>query len=154
MGDIFLSGRNQCHSIGVKKSYFGCTFHLTPKKVFWWWCWVVGGGWKVTLVSVCVHFIQDQRSKWTQSLTITPDIDPINGLMYLSWWLQKGMTIVYRSYVIGHKFINPTNECGMQYPAQYITLVWLFNVIRKKLLTLSMGMGLRLPPLLTHYVVR
>ena len=32
LGDIFLSGRNQCHSIGVKKSYFGCTFHLTPKK--------------------------------------------------------------------------------------------------------------------------
>ena len=25
------------------------------------------------------------------------------------------MTIVCRSYVIGHKFINPTNECGVQY---------------------------------------
>ena len=29
------------------------------------------------------------------------------------WWTchQKGMTIVCRSYVIGHKFINPTDEC-------------------------------------------
>ena len=26
------------------------------------------------------------------------------------------MTIVCRSYVIGHKFINPTDECGVQYP--------------------------------------
>ena len=33
-------------------------------------------------------------------------IKPINGLMDLSWWLLKGMTIVCRSYVIGHKFIN------------------------------------------------
>ena len=47
--------------------------------------------------------------------TITPDINPINGLMDLSWWLQEGMTIVCRSYVIGHKFINPTEECGVQY---------------------------------------
>ena len=40
MGDIFLSGQNQCHITGVKKSYFCHTFHLRPKKVFWW----VGGG--------------------------------------------------------------------------------------------------------------
>ena len=26
------------------------------------------------------------------------------------------MTIVCRSYVIGHKFINPTDESGVQYP--------------------------------------
>ena len=61
MGDIFLSGQNQCHITGVKKSYFCHTFHLRPKKVFWWvvggWR-VVGGGWKVTLVSVCVHFLK------------------------------------------------------------------------------------------------
>ena len=47
---------------------------------------------------------------------ITPDINPKNGLMDLSWWLQKGMTIVCRSCVIGHKFINPTDESGVQYP--------------------------------------
>ena len=47
-------------------------------------------------------------------IKITPDIIPINGLMDLSWWLQKGMTIVWRSYVIGHKVINPTNECGVK----------------------------------------
>ena len=41
MGNIFLSGQNQCHITGVKKSYFCHTFHLRPKKVFW---WVVGGG--------------------------------------------------------------------------------------------------------------
>ena len=41
MGDIFLTGQNQCHITGVKKSYFCHTFHLRPKKVFW---WVVGGG--------------------------------------------------------------------------------------------------------------
>ena len=41
MSDIFSLGQNQYHSTGVKKSYFGHTFHLTPKKVFW---WVVGGG--------------------------------------------------------------------------------------------------------------
>ena len=26
------------------------------------------------------------------------------------------MTIVYRSYDIGHKFINSADECGVQYP--------------------------------------
>ena len=69
MGDIFLSWQNQCHITGVKKSYFCHTFHLRPKKVSWW----VGGGWKVTLVSVCVHFLKlldTQTQKWTQSLTI------------------------------------------------------------------------------------
>ena len=38
MGEIFLSGQNQ-YSTRVKMSYFGHTFHLTPKKVCWW----VGG---------------------------------------------------------------------------------------------------------------
>ena len=47
---------------------------------------------------------------------MTPDINPVYGLIQLSWWLQKGKTIVFRSYVIGHKFINPTDECGVQYP--------------------------------------
>ena len=36
MGDIFLTGQNQCHITGVKKSYFCHTFHLRSKKVFWW----------------------------------------------------------------------------------------------------------------------
>ena len=36
MGDIFLSGQNQCHSTGVKKSNFGHTLHLRPKKVCQW----------------------------------------------------------------------------------------------------------------------
>ena len=26
------------------------------------------------------------------------------------------MTIECKSYVIGHKFINPINECGVKYP--------------------------------------
>jgi len=39
--------------------------------------------------------------------------NPIYGLIELSWWLHKGKTIVYRSYVIGHKFINPIDECGV-----------------------------------------
>ena len=34
VGDVCLSEQNQCHSTGVKKSYFGNTFHLRPKKVF------------------------------------------------------------------------------------------------------------------------
>ena len=42
-----------------------------------------------------------------------PDINPIYGLIELSWWLQKGNTIVCRSYVVGHKFINPIDECGV-----------------------------------------
>ena len=46
---------------------------------------------------------------------ISADINPryiwFDGL---SWWLQKGMTIVCRSYVIGHKFINPIYECGVK----------------------------------------
>ena len=50
------------------------------------------------------------------SIMLTSTINPINGLMDLSWWLQKGMTIVCSSYVIGHKFIKPTDECGVQYP--------------------------------------
>ena len=63
-----LIGANLWHSNGIKKSYFCHTFHLRPKKVFWWM-----GGWKVTLVSVCVHFLKlldIQTQKWTQSLTI------------------------------------------------------------------------------------
>ena len=44
---------------------------------------------------------------------ITPDINPIYGLIELSWLLQKGKTIVCRSYVFGHKFINPIDECGV-----------------------------------------
>ena len=39
---------------------------------------------------------------------ITPDINPIHGFM--DWWLHEGMTIVCRSYVIGHNFINPIYE--------------------------------------------
>ena len=30
------------------------------------------------------------------------DINTIYGLIELSWWLQKGKTIVSRSYIIGH----------------------------------------------------
>ena len=70
MGNIFLSGQNKCHITKVKKSYFCHTFHLRPKKVFW--RVGGGGGWKVTLVSVCVHFLKlldTQTQKWTQSLT-------------------------------------------------------------------------------------
>ena len=44
---------------------------------------------------------------------ITPDINPIYGLIELTWWLQKGKTIVCKSYVVGHKFINPIDECGV-----------------------------------------
>ena len=29
--------KKRCHCTGVKKSYFGLTFHLATKKVFWWW---------------------------------------------------------------------------------------------------------------------
>ena len=43
---------------------------------------------------------------------MTSDINTIYGLIKLSWWLQKGKKIVCRSYVIGHKFINPIDECG------------------------------------------
>ena len=45
---------------------------------------------------------------------MSPDINPTFGLMDLSWQLQKGMTIVCRSYVIGHKFINPIYEFGVK----------------------------------------
>ena len=36
MSDIFSLGQNQYHSTGVKKSYFGHSFNLRQKKVFWW----------------------------------------------------------------------------------------------------------------------
>ena len=45
---------------------------------------------------------------------ISPDINPIYCLMDLSWHLQKGMTIVCRSYVIGHNFINHIYECEVK----------------------------------------
>ena len=59
-----LLGQNQCHSTGVKKSYFGHSFNLRQKKF--------SGGWKVTLVSDCLHFwtFRHTETKWTQSLTI------------------------------------------------------------------------------------
>ena len=41
IGDIFLLGQNKCISTGVKKSYFGHTFHLRRKKKF------SGDGWRV-----------------------------------------------------------------------------------------------------------
>ena len=44
MGEILLLGQNQGRSTGVKKSYFGHTFHLRPKKFPGGW---VGGGWRV-----------------------------------------------------------------------------------------------------------
>ena len=73
------------------------------------------------------------------------------------------MTNVYRSFVIGHKFINPIYECGIkQYPD--INSICdqmgepcpeVFNIIEHlyvsllsleiDLLTLSMGVGLKLP---------
>ena len=49
------------------------------------------------------------KSKFPQILTLDT-----YGLMDLSWQLHKGMTIVCRSYVIGHKFINPIYECGVK----------------------------------------
>ena len=73
MGDIFFSGENQCNSIGVKKYYFGLPF-IWDKNVFWWWV-THGGlqvGWKVTIVSVCVHFLTFRHTdtKGIQSLKI------------------------------------------------------------------------------------
>ena len=49
------------------------------------------------------------KSKFPEILTLDTF-----GLMDLSWQLNKGMTMVCRSYVIGHKFINPIYECGVQ----------------------------------------
>ena len=43
----------------------------------------------------------------------TPEINPTYGLIKMSWRLQKGETIVCLSYDIGHKFINPIDECGV-----------------------------------------
>ena len=56
---------------------------------------------------------------------ITPDIKPINGLTDLSWWFQKGMTIVRDLMLL---------------------------VI--SLLTLLMSVGCNIPLILTQYVVR
>ena len=53
---------------------------------------------------------------------ISPDINPnakcgkMVRHLAIFWWSQKGMTIEYRSYVIGHKFINPIIEFGVKYP--------------------------------------
>ena len=41
---------------------------------------------------------------------MSPDIKPIYALMDLSWQLQKIMTIVCKSDIFGHKFINPIYE--------------------------------------------
>ena len=81
------------------------------------------------------------------------------------------MTIVCRSYVIGHKLINPTNECGEQYPPDispiymvssncpddsikvkqlYIDLM----ILVISLLTLLMSVGFNIPLILTQYVIR
>ena len=79
MGHIFLSGQNQCHVTGVKKSYSGLTFHLAPKKV----SWLVGGGWKVTLVSVCVCVSKSLR-KWTQTDTKVTFHPPTRKLFLIS----------------------------------------------------------------------
>ena len=65
-GDIFLSGQNQCHVTGVKCLIFVLPFIWDQKNFS-------GGGWKVTLVSVCVHFLTfrhtDTRHKMDTFLT-------------------------------------------------------------------------------------
>ena len=43
---LVISGQNQCHSTGVKKSYFCHMIHLRPKKVRGGW----GGGLRKNLV--------------------------------------------------------------------------------------------------------
>ena len=56
-----LIRQNQCHSTGVKKSYFAHTFHLTPK--------TLPGGWAVKS-----DFSFSLCPKWTQSLTTKVDV--------------------------------------------------------------------------------
>ena len=109
MGDIFLSGQNQCHITGVKKSYFCHTFHLRPKKVFWWWR-VAGGRWRWWVksdfsVSLCLFLnFQTQRNqtpfqqtdtKWAQSLTIFWDTQYIKnqGNLNFTYLRQIGLKL-------------------------------------------------------------
>ena len=52
---------------------------------------------------------------------ITLDINPINGFDGLVLMTPKRYDNC-RSYVISHKFVNPTDECGVQYPPRPIDL--------------------------------
>ena len=61
----------------------------------------------ISLLKMSFLTLHQINPKFGYRVKITQDINPIYGLMDLSWWLQKGMTIVFTSYVIGHKFINP-----------------------------------------------
>ena len=57
----------------------------------------------------------DEASGWYIPNIYQPFVSLLYGLMDLSWQLHKVMTIVCRSYVIGHKFINPTYECWVKW---------------------------------------
>ena len=67
MDNIFWSGQNQSHSTR-EKVLFWPYLSFDYKKVIWW----VGWGWKVTAVSVYVHFLTFRHTdiKLTQGLTI------------------------------------------------------------------------------------
>ena len=85
MGDIFLSGQNQCNITGVKKSYFCHAFHLRPKKVSW---WVV---WKVTLVSVCVHFLKLLDKQTEMDTELDKNSSDFQPYYLLKSWGQKNI---------------------------------------------------------------
>ena len=46
---------------------------------------------------------------------ITPDINPIYGLIKLSWWLQNDKTIECKTYVIGNAWHCDTLNNSLQY---------------------------------------
>ena len=67
------------------------------------------------------------------------------------------MTIVCISYVIGHKVLNPINECGVKHLPDINPICGLMGwpcpdmyfspmLLEKDLLTLSMDVRLKLPP--------
>ena len=102
MGDIFLTGQNQYHITGLKKSYFCPTFHLRSKKVFWWVGVVVGDGWKVTLVSICVHFLKlldTQTQKWTLDTELEKNIFEIWGnIIFIHLWIKYPEELIILHY--------------------------------------------------------
>ena len=101
MGDMFLLGKNQCHCTGVKKSYFGHTFHLRPKKVFWW----TGEKWLFYLRS-----FRHTDTKWTQSLTKITYVFLLVLLFVTAIWRIVVFTKMSFSWIWQRKIIKEENN--------------------------------------------
>ena len=114
-----------------KKVLFLPYLSFETKKSFLVGGWWVVGGWKVTLVSVCVHFLKlldTQTQKWTQSLTTNKS---------LSWKNRNLLDKPLLTYVKKYSFLKRSKN--RIFKKDYLTKLLAFLGIRDTKLHLYWG---------------